>query len=211
MKKSVSVLGFVVGGFALILQLYLILSNAYRDQINYASEVIRFFSYMTIWTNILVTLCFGSIVIFPKTKWSSYFSQPSVQAAAFIYILVVGVAYHFLLANVWSPTGLQYVADILLHYGVPALYILFWIFLAKKRFLSYKYSFTWLIYPFVYFIYSLIRGEITSTYPYPFVDVNELGYPAVFITSLILLVVYWGLGLLTIWGSRVLLKKRSLK
>jgi hypothetical protein len=202
MKKLVSVLGFAVGVFALTLQLYLILSNAYRDQVSYVSEVIRFFSYMTIWTNIFVTLCFGSIAIFRKTKWGSYFSQPFVQAAAFIYILVVGVAYHFLLAKIWSPTGLQYMADILLHYGVPALYILFWIFLAEKKFLNYKYSFIWLIYPFVYFIYSLIRGEITSAYPYPFVDVNALGYSKVFANSLGLLVVYTLFGFLTILFSR---------
>jgi hypothetical protein len=211
MKKSVSVLGFSIGAFALTLQLYLILSNAYRDQVSYKSEVIRFFSYMTIWTNILVTLCFGCIVIFPKTKWGSYFSKPEVQAAAFIYILVVGVAYHFLLANIWNPTGLQYLADVLLHYGVPMLYILFWIFLAEKKFLSYTYSFAWLIYPFVYFIYSLVRGEITNAYPYPFVDVNELGYSVVFLASLILLVVYWGLGMFTVWISRVLSKRTALE
>jgi hypothetical protein len=207
MKKLVSALGFLVGSFALTLQLYLILSNAHRDQISYFSETIRFFSYMTIWTNILVTLCFASISLFSKSTWASFFSTPSVQAATFIYILVVGVTYHFLLANIWSPTGLQYVADVLLHYGVPLLYILFWIFLLEKKYLSYTSALTWLIYPFTYFVYSLFRGMITKTYPYPFVDVNELGYTKVFQTSFVLLIVYLLLGFITVFASRQLSKK----
>ncbi len=210
MKKLISVLGFIVGCFALTLQLYLILVNAHHDQTSYISETIRFFSYMTIWSNILVALCYASIT-FSTVKLLSFFSKPSVQAATFIYILVVGVAYHFLLANIWNPTGLQYLADVLLHYGVPILYVLFWILLAEKKSLAYSTAFNWLIFPFFYFLYSLFRGMITETYPYPFVDVNELGYVTVLQTSLVLLLVYLGLGLLAVWISRVLSKEKSLK
>jgi hypothetical protein len=205
MKKLVSALGFAIGAFALTLQLYLILSNAYRDQVSYISEVIRFFSYMTIWANILVALCYASIT-FSKVKWLSFFSKSSVQAATFIYILVVGVTYHFLLADIWSPTGLQYLADVLLHYGVPILYALFWIFLAEKKSHAYSTAFTWLIFPFLYFLYSLFRGMITNNYPYPFVDVTVLGYPTVLQTSLVLLLIYFGLGMITVWGSKLLAK-----
>jgi hypothetical protein len=37
-----------------------------------------------------------------------------------------------------------------------------------------------LIAPLAYGVYTLARGPIVGWYPYPFVDVTELGYPHVF-------------------------------
>jgi hypothetical protein len=37
----------------------------------------------------------------------------------------------------------------------------------------------WLVYPLAWFVYTLARGAIVDWYPYPFVDVSELGYQAV--------------------------------
>lgn len=198
MKKSVQLIGFATAAFALVLQFYLIVINALANNLNVLSEVWRFFSYMTIWSNILVTLCFAALVFTGKV---SYFKKPEVLAGAFIYILVVGVAYHFLLAHIWSPTGLQYVADVLLHYAVPTFYCMYWLIFATKIKLAYSYSIVWLIYPFVYFVYALLRGLIEA-YPYPFIDVTTLGYPKVLLNSLALLVVYVLLGLGTVAFSR---------
>jgi hypothetical protein len=39
------------------------------------------------------------------------------------------------------------------------------------------------IYPLVYFAYSLLRGHLLAVYPYPFIDVEKLGYPQVFINA----------------------------
>jgi hypothetical protein len=41
----------------------------------------------------------------------------------------------------------------------------------------------WVIYPLVYFAYSLLRGHVLAVYPYPFIDVEKLGYPQVFINA----------------------------
>ncbi|MBX2915918.1 MAG: Pr6Pr family membrane protein [Cyclobacteriaceae bacterium] len=199
MKKLLLVIGFVTGSFALVLQLYLIISKALEVNEHVLSEVWRYFSYMTIWSNILVTLCFAAQVFTGKV---SYFKKPEVQAGAFIYILVVGVAYHFLLAHIWSPTGWQYVADVLLHYAVPIIYCIYWLFFAAKIKLAYSYSILWLVYPFVYFVYALLRGLIVHTYPYPFIDVTALGYPQVLLNSVLLLVVYVLLGVGTVALSR---------
>jgi len=199
MKRIFSIVGFATGTFALILQLYLVIAKALELNQSILSEVWRFLSYMTIWSNILVTLCFASLLFANKL---SFFKKPAVQAGTFIYIFVVGVAYHFLLARIWAPQGWQYLADVLLHYGVPILYCLFWLVFADKAKLSYSNAFSWLWYPFIYFIYSLLRGLITETYSYPFVDVNELGYPMVLFNSFLLLIVYVLLGFGTILLSR---------
>ncbi|MBN8577485.1 MAG: Pr6Pr family membrane protein [Cytophagales bacterium] len=199
MKRLITTTGLLIGSFALCLQLYLIIDRAIAEHQSVAGEVWRFFSYMTIWSNILVTLCFAALV-FADTL--SFFKSPAVQAGTFIYILVVGVAYHFLLAHIWSPTGLQYVADVLLHYAIPAIYCSYWLVFADKAKLSYTYCFTWLIYPFVYFIYALVRGLIVHSYPYPFIDVTSFGYPIVLRNSFILLIAYVLLGFGTVALSR---------
>ncbi len=209
MKKIFPFAGFSIGTFALILQLYLIVVNAIAKDINLFSETWRFFSYMTIWTNIYVALCFAADAFHSPVL--RFFRKPVIQACAFINILVVGVTYHLLLANIWAPQGWQYVADVLLHYAMPALFILYWLILVEKNKLEYSSVFTWMIYPGVYFVYSLLRGLITKTYPYPFVDVNELGYPTVLFNSFVLLIVYVLLGLGTVALSRRLVKKINLR
>jgi hypothetical protein len=50
----------------------------------------------------------------------------------------------------------------------------------------------WLVYPLAWFVYTLARGAIIDWYPYPFVDVSELGYPAV-LARAVALVVGFGL------------------
>ena len=132
-KLVYQIIAVLVGWFALILQLYLIIKRVPESEQTYLSEIIRFFSYMTIWTNILVTLTFTVPLIAKTSRLSQFLSRPIVQTATMLYITVVGIAYHFLLANIWAPTGLQKVADVSLHYIVPALYIVYWFLFVKKE------------------------------------------------------------------------------
>lgn len=46
----------------------------------------------------------------------------------------------------------------------------------------------WLAYPAAWLAYTLVRGEIVDWYPYPFVDVSELGYGGVLLRCAALLV-----------------------
>ena len=34
----------------------------------------------------------------------------------------------------------------------------------------------WMLYPIIYFVYAMVRGALSSVYPYPFIDASELGY-----------------------------------
>jgi hypothetical protein len=42
-----------------------------------------------------------------------------------------------------------------------------------------------------------------DSYPYPFIDVNDLGYRGVAITSVVFAVAFWLLGLLFVAGDRL--------
>jgi len=60
----------------------------------------------------------------------------------------------------------------------------------------------WLAYPFAYLVYTMVRGRIVGTYPYPFLDVTALGYGHVLADAFGLMVVFLGIGLLIIALSR---------
>ena len=89
---------------------------------------------------------------------------------------MVGVAYSLLLRQLWQPQGLQWLANELLHDVMPVLYALYWWWCVPKGALRIRHIGLWVLYPIVYFGYILLRGHLLGVYPYPFVDVDKLGY-----------------------------------
>jgi len=99
--------------------------------------------------------------------------------------MTVGLTYNTILRSLWKPQGLQLLADNLLHSIIPFLYLVFWIIFVRNQSLRWKDIFPWLIYPLVYLLYVLVRGAYYGVYPYPFVDVAQLGYARVLLNSLV--------------------------
>lgn len=52
---------------------------------------------------------------------------------------------------------MQLVADAIEHIVAPALYVIDWVLFVPKATLQYKSTLAWLIFPFAYAVYSLIR------------------------------------------------------
>ena len=192
--------GALLGWFALALQLYLMLVQSPAPE--RLGTVITFFSFFTILTNILAASVFTAVAFHPKHGWGEWLCQPSVQAATVVYIAIVGMVYQLLLRQLWNPQGAQWVADVLLHSMVPVGYVVYWLLFAPRAGLSWKDSVTWLIYPGVYLVYVLARGAVSGSYPYPFVDVNVLGYGGVLARSGLLMLVFLGMGLLVVAVGR---------
>lgn len=192
--------GALLGWFALALQLYLMLVQSPAPE--RLGTVITFFSFFTILTNILAASVFTAVAFHPKHGWGEWLCQPSVQAATVVYIAIVGMVYQLLLRQLWNPQGAQWVADVLLHSMVPVGYVVYWLLFAPRAGLSWKDSVTWLIYPGVYLVYVLARGAVSGLYPYPFVDVNVLGYGGVLARSGLLMLVFLGMGLLVVAVGR---------
>ncbi len=61
----------------------------------------------------------------------------------------------------------------------------------------------WCLYPIVYFVYALVRGEILGSYPYPFIDVTEIGYSRALVNAMGLLVGFMGLGFAVLGMSKL--------
>ena len=66
--------------------------------------------------------------------------------------------------------------NIVLHYLMPALIVFDWMITPPKLRISFWRGLIWLVYPFAYVAYSLIRGNSVDWYPYPFLDPGHRGY-----------------------------------
>ncbi|WP_373564580.1 Pr6Pr family membrane protein [Sphingobacterium sp. E70] len=78
-----------------------------------------------------------------------------------------------------------------------------------QRIIHWRSIFNWLLYPFVYLLYTLWHGALSGFYPYPFVDVSELGMNSVLTNSVIITVAFLLIGLLLIRINRRIAQKGS--
>ncbi len=163
-------------------QLILMLQNRTTTVVE---AVFRFFTFFTILTNILVAVVFTALWLKPKNA-SSFFTRFNTLSATAVYIFVVGFVYNTVLRFIWEPTGLQRIVDEMLHLIIPIVFIVYWYFSIELNTIKWKSIFNWLIYPMVYLMVILIRGHFANYYPYPFVNVFELGYAKVFLNSFFL-------------------------
>ncbi len=158
----------------------------------------RFFLFFTILTNLMVAISLTVVLIKPSSPAGRFLSKPSSATAITLYILIVGLVYNIILRRLWQPSGLQLLADELLHVAVPVLFIVYWIFFIEKGSLKWKNCFAWLLYPVAYLFYAMIRGHIEDFYPYPFLDLNKSGYQKVILNCLGLTIVFIAIGFLLI-------------
>ena len=179
-----------------------ILLDRHKPGAPFIEATVRYFSFFTILTNILVALALTLPWLAPDTRLGAFFTRPSVRTAILTYIIIVAVIYHYLLAKLWNPQGWQLLADTIEHVVTPALYAIDWVLFVPKGTIRWKSAFVWLVYPLGYAVYSLIHGAVTGFYPYPFINAGELAYDKMFLNMGVLVLVFLGLGLVLIGIDR---------
>ena len=78
-----------------------------------------------------------------------------------------------------SLTGLFLLADTILHYLCPVLYLLWWLAAQPHGRLRWGNLPLMLAPTLVYFVYAMARGAWVQEYPYPILNAIELGYAQV--------------------------------
>lgn len=172
MKRRFQIIGLSFGWFALIAQLVLTIQNR---EIPLLEAAMRYFGYFTILTNILVALYFTAAVVNSENRALHIFHSPSAKTAITAFIGIVGIVYHAILRDLWHPNGFQLLADQLLHTVMPLYMLMYWLFTIQKSPVKIKSVFVWLCYPVIYLLATLASGHFTGFYPYPFLNVTEIG------------------------------------
>jgi hypothetical protein len=172
-----------LGWAGLSIQMYLIFHSRWTLGASLIGGLMSFFSYFTVLTNTLVATVLTCEWTSRESAAQRWFLQPWVSSAIAVSIAVVSLAYNLLLRHLWHPEGWQWLADELLHDIVPLLFLGYWWACVPKGTLRLWHIAAWVIYPLLYFAYALLRGHLLAVYPYPFIDVDKLGYPQVFINA----------------------------
>ena len=174
----------ILGWSGLAIQLELVLFARWMSGANVVGGLVSYFSFFTILTNTLAATVLTYAADPRASKGRTFFLQPWVSSGITVSIIVVGVAYSLLLRHLWHPQGWQLVADELLHDVMPLLFLVYWWCCVPKGRLGLRHVAGWMLYPLLYFAYVLLRGHVLGLYPYPFVDVDKLGYAQAFVNAL---------------------------
>lgn len=142
------------------------------ELIRVGSSLINFFSYFTILSNIVAAL----VLIYGGFKKNLL---DNLRGAASLYMLITLVGFIVLFGG--DKGFLLGWVNLVFHYLAPAIVLFDWFFVTAKEKIEFKKALVWILPPIIYFGYSLIRGVVTSWYPYPFLDPGVVGgYFAVF-------------------------------
>ncbi|MFC5034327.1 Pr6Pr family membrane protein [Streptomyces sp. DSM 41987] len=177
------------------------------------TDPLRVFTFFTILTNAAIAITFA---------WSAHRAttgrpplSPRITGAVLLCIVITGLVYHLVLANESSGfseaenlaqrTGDLILSNQLLHTVTPVTVTLDWLLLTTPARFQWRYAYQWLALPLAYAAFALLRGPLIdppNRYPYPFLDVDLHGYPAVLRNAAVLALAFSALALLLITLDR---------
>jgi hypothetical protein len=175
-----------------------------RPDVDVLGSSIRFLSFFTILTNVLIAVALLLPVLAPGTRLGRFFDRPGVRTALTGYIIMVGVVYFLLLRNLSQHVGWPLFFEHMLHYVTPPLFVLDWLLFVDKGNLDWRPGLGALSYPALYIAWTLVHGALSGWYPYPFIDVPDLGYPRALTNMAGLVVAFFGLELALVGVGRLI-------
>jgi len=195
-------LGLLLGGGALVLQFWLSMSARLGQGHDLLNALLWFFTYFTILTNLMLVLIYLSAL--SSTRWLGWWRSPVTRGMMAAAMTLVMGFYHFVLAATWQPQGLFHLADVLLHYATPLVYLGWWLAFQAKGRLRLSDIGWMLLPPLGWLAWTMARGAVVNEYPYPVLEVARLGFPQVFANITGLLVVLLVLFALVVLIDRAL-------
>lgn len=139
----------------------------------------RFVSYFTIQSNVAALL--ASLAVVRGRPLETPLGH-ALRLAALVGMTVTCIVYIVVLSGDSNLTGIDQVANLMLHYIGPPLFVLAWVVFGPFLSLSLADIPRALIWPLLWIVYTLVHGAITEWYPYPFIDVATKGYGDVFVS-----------------------------
>jgi len=162
--------------------------------------VVSFFSYFTVLSNVAAAVVLAILAVRPELSTDPRFVP--VRGAVTLYMTITFLVYTVLLAPASADVGLTAKwVDLVVHFVGPIVVLLDWLVDPPRQSLPLQVVGTWLIFPAVYFAYSLIRGPIVDWYPYPFLDPGQHSYAVIVLYAVVILAVFVLVGLALRWWA----------
>lgn len=164
-------------------------------------DLVNFLSFFTIQSNIIGIVAL--LILAARPAGPRPFWLESLRGAATVYLTVTFVVVILLLRDVDVGLQLPWV-DFVLHKVTPAVLFADWLLDPPTVRLGPRAALSWLVFPLIWLVYTMIRGPNAGWYPYPFLNPANGGYGTVAVTVLVILVVSAILCLALAWlGNRL--------
>ncbi len=182
LNRALTWAGLLLGVAGLVLQFTISMQAMLAAGRDLPGALGHFFSYYTILNNVAVVLVYVSAVT--STNWLSLFRKPVVRGLMAANIALVGLYVFFVLRFLQSLDGAFLIADTMLHYIAPALYVIWWAVTQRHGHLRWSNLPFMLLPTLAYFVYAMARGAWVQEYPYPILNAVRLGYGQVGVNAL---------------------------
>jgi len=191
MQRTWNLILALVVGATIIAQLVVLLSGGQDVNTTSAAapvalptRLLRFFSYFTVQSNLLVLAAAISLAIDPRRDGAVW---RVLRLDALLGIAVTGVVSATLLAGLVQHVGIGVWINAGFHQFSPVWTLVGWLLLGPRPRIDLRtlgWAFAW---PVAWLAYTMAHGALTGWYPYPFLNADKLGYGQVGITLVVIL------------------------
>jgi hypothetical protein len=138
-----------------------------------AARAANAFAFFTIQSNLLVGVATFLLAI-RLDRSSTRFAV--LRVVGLVAITITGIVFHAVLAQTLDLKSWDAIGNELVHTVVPVMAVVGWLLVGPRGLVSARIAWLSLLFPVCWLAFTLIRGAIAHWYPYPFIDVTQLGY-----------------------------------
>ena len=158
-----------------------------------ATLVVHFFSYFTILSNLLVGVTSAMLLVNPVCDGRVF---RIARLDALLCIAVTGIVYNTVLAGLQELSVAGLFTNLFMHQAGPLLAVVGWLVVGPRPRIDPATIWWSVVAPLAWIVYIFVQGAFTRWYPYPFMDVTEIGYPQAVLNTGVVAVVFLGLAAL---------------
>jgi hypothetical protein len=167
------------------------------------ARVFNIFTFFTIDSNIILGVTCGLLAIRLERTGAAF---RVFRLMGVVGMAITGVVFHVALARILELDGWAQAANQLQHTAAPVLAVAGWLLFGPRGLLDRRLAVVALSYPVVWMTFTLIRGAVSHWYPYPFIDVDVLGYGRVAANSVWVTVLFLAVSATAVGVDRFLVR-----
>jgi hypothetical protein len=171
------VIASLVAQIALLLEGGVDVNSADASQPDLATRLVRFFSFFTVESNLLMLATSIALVLDPERDGALF---RIVRLDALLGIAITWIVFALVLSKIVHVEGLAAWINFGLHDASPVLALVGWLLFGPRPRIDARTIALAFVWPVAWIVYTLARGALVAWYPYPFLDAATLGYPRVF-------------------------------
>jgi hypothetical protein len=161
-----------------------------------AGRVFNVFCFFTVQSNLLVAVT--SVLLLIRTDRTSEVFW-ALRLGGLVAITVTFIVFHLVLSRLVDLDGWRAISNQLVHTVAPLLAIAAWVVAGPRGHATPRIAWLSLLPAGAWLVFMFVRGELIDYYPYPFVDVADLGYPRALLNAVLVGLLFYALARAAVW------------